>query len=249
MSKDSKLVNVAKEDKSSKGFGVDESGKIVKIKDKGNNPKRATTHRVLAIVLWVLAIAFEILAIFRFTGRIEWFPGIKAMTFVIACIVLDLACFVPASLLWKKANHIDPASEKNKLKFWINNNLGSILSLIAFLPIIVVVLTDKNADKKSKTIVTVIAAVALIIAGVTGYDFHPVSQEMLSRAEQEVSAVSTDGYVYWAKYSKKYHVDKNCPAFSHSDTVYQGTVKQAYEKNLTDPCRRCIPEIKDSDAE
>ena len=33
-------------------------------------------------------------------------------------------------------------------------------------------------------------------------------------------------------------------AFSNSETVYKGTVKQAFEKNLTEPCRRCIPELE-----
>ncbi len=99
-------------------------------------------------------------------------------------------------------------------------------------------------DKKSKTIVSAVAAVLLIIAGVSSYDFNPVSSEQLQKAEQEVMAVSEDGFVYWAPTSKKYHVDPDCPAFSNSETVYKGTVKQAFEKNLTEPCRRCIPELE-----
>jgi hypothetical protein len=55
--------------------------------------------------------------------------------------------------LWKKANHIDPASEKNKAKFWLWNNLGTILSVLAFLPIIILVFTNKDLDKKSKGLV------------------------------------------------------------------------------------------------
>ena len=81
-------------------------------------------------------------------------------------------------------------------------------------------------------------------------DFNPVSSEQLAKAEQEVEAVGKQGedgkyYVYWAPHSKKYHVDPDCPAFSQSETVYEGTVKQAFEKNLTEPCRRCIPELHD----
>jgi hypothetical protein len=74
--------------------------------------------------------------------------------------------------------------------------------------------------------------------------------EWLERAEQEVLQVSPSGTVYWAEYSKKYHVDKDCPAFSNSETVYEGTVRDAYERWLTDPCRRCIPEYhEDEDAD
>ena len=87
--------------------------------------------------------------------------------------------------------------------------------------------------------------IALLIAGVSSYDFNPVSSEQLERAEQEVMNVSETGHVYWAPHSKKYHVDPDCPAFSQSETVYEGTVKQAFENNLTDPCRRCIPALED----
>jgi uncharacterized BrkB/YihY/UPF0761 family membrane protein len=72
--------------------------------------------------------------------------------------------FIIGSLLWKKANHIDPISEENKVKFWLWNNLGTILSVLAFLPIIIFVLSNKKLDKKSKTMVTAIAVVALAIA-------------------------------------------------------------------------------------
>ena len=166
------------------------------------------------------------------------------MRFLIICIVLDLIFVIIGSLLWKKANHIDPASEKNKTKFWLWNNLGTILSIIAFLPLIILIFTNKDLDKKSKSIVGVVAIAALAIAGLSSYERNPVSMEWLERAEQEVLQVSPSGTVYWAEHSKKYHVDKDCPAFSNSKTVYEGSVKDAYERWLTDPCRRCIPEYK-----
>ena len=71
--------------------------------------------------------------------------------------------------------------------------------------------------------------------------------EWLERAEQEVLQVSPSGTVYWAEHSKKYHVDQDCPAFSRSETVYEGTVRDAYERWLTDPCRRCIPEYNEEE--
>ena len=248
MAKKKEIVNITKErEKTKEKYGKDSHGKIIKLEDKGDYKKRATTRRVIAIVLWIIAIFFEVVGILRLNGNIELFSSLDVTTFLIICIVLDLLFFIPGSLLWKKANHIDPASEKNKTKFWIINNLGTILSVIAFLPIIIVVLTNKDLDKKSKTIVTVIAALALVIAGVSSYDFNPVSSEQLDRAEQEVLNVSGGNTVYWAPHSKKYHVDPDCPAFSQSETVYEGTVKQAYERGLTEPCRRCIPELEDEE--
>ena len=244
MAKEKKIVDITGEsEKSNERFGKDAKGNIIKLEDKGDNKQRAKTKRILAIVLWVIAIAFEVVGILRLTDKINLFANMDKTTFLIICIVLDLIFFIPGSLLWKKANHIDPISEKDKTKFWIWNNLGTILSVLAFLPIIVFVLANKDLDKKSKTIVTAIAAGALLIAGVSSYDFNPVSSEALKQAEKEVEAVSGSTTVYWAKHSKKYHVDPDCPAFSQSDEIYEGTVAQAYEHNLTEPCRRCIPEL------
>ena len=248
MAKEKKIVDITKDDTvSTEKYGKDSKGKIVKLEDKGDYKERAKSKRILAIVLWVIAIAFEVIGILRLSGTINLFSNLSVTTFLVICILLDLAFFIPGSLLWKKANHIDPASEKDKTKFWIINNLGTILSVLAFLPLIIFVLTNKDLDKKSKSIVTVVAVIALLIAGVTSYDFNPVSREQLERAEKEVLNVSESGKVYWAPHSKKYHVDPDCPAFSQSETVYEGTVKQAYEHNLTDPCRRCIPELKEEE--
>ena len=255
MAKEKKIVDITKEDtESTEKYGKDSKGKIVKLEDKGDYKKRAKKKRILAVILWVIAIVFEVIGILRLNGIIDLFSNLSVTTFLIICILLDLAFFIPGSLLWKKANHIDPASEKDKTKFWVINNLGTILSVLAFLPLIIFVLTNKDLDKKSKSIVTVVAVIALLVAGVTSYDFNPVSREQLERAEKEVVATKDfekndngEPVVYWAPHSKKYHLHKDCPAFSQSETVYEGTVKQAYEHNLTDPCRRCIPELKEEE--
>ena len=251
MVKEKKYVKVQSEETESKEvYWKDSQGKIIKIEQTGDPHKRATCKRIWAIVCWVIAIAFEAIWILKLTEVINWFSGLDITTFLIICIVLDLIFVIIGSLLWKKANHIDPASEKNKTKFWLWNNLWTILSVIAFLPIIILIFTDKDLDKKSKWLVGTIAIIALAIAGLASYDWNPVSMEWLERAEKEVLQVSPSGTVYWAEHSKKYHVDQDCPAFSRSETVYEGTVRDAYERWLTDPCRRCIPEYnEDEDTE
>jgi hypothetical protein len=165
MAKEKKYVKVESEkSESNEVYGKDNHGKIIKIEQTGDPKKRATCKRVWAIVCWVIAIAFEVIGILRLTDIINWFSGLNVTTFLIICIVLDLIFVVIGSLLWKKANHIDPASEKNKLKFWLWNNLGTIISIIAFLPLIIFVFSDKKLDKKSKGIIGGIAIVALAIA-------------------------------------------------------------------------------------
>ena len=251
MAKEKKYVKIESEkSETNEVYGKDSHWKIIKIEQTGDPKKRARTRRILAIIFWIIAIAFEVIWILRLTDVINWFSGLDITYFLLICLWLDLLFFIPGSLLWKKANHIDPVSEKNKAKFRIWNNLWSILSVLAFLPIIIFVFADKDLDKKSKKLVGGVAVAALVIAGLVSYDYNPVSMEWLERAEQEVLQVSPDGIVYWAPNSKKYHVDKDCPAFSRSETVYEWTVRDAYERWLTDPCRRCIPEYhEDEDVE
>ena len=251
--KDRKIIEVAEKD-SGKKIGVDSKGKLVEVKE---TPREgAKTKRIIAICLWLVGIFFEVVAILRLKGTIDWLPKMSETTFLIICLVLDCIAVLIGSQFWKKANHIDPASEKNKTKFWIQNNLGSIISVIAFLPIIILVLTDKDMDKKNKTIVSVVAIVCLLVAGIGSYDFNPISSEQLDRAQQEVLATGNydtneagEAIVYWAEHSKKYHVDKDCPALQNSENVFYGTVKAAYEKGLTEPCRRCIHELEKDDHE
>ena len=230
-------------------YWKDSHGKIIKIEQTWDPKKRAGCRRFFAVLCRLIAVVFEVIGILRLNGNINWFSNMEVVTFLLICLWIDLVFVIIWSLLWKKANHIDPASEKNKAKFWLWNNLGTILSVVTFLPIIILVFANKDLDKKSKWLVWGVAIAALIIAGLASYDFNPVSSEQLLRAEQEVLQVSPDGKVYRAEYSKKYHVDPDCPAFSNSETVYEWTVADAYERGLTDPCRRCIPELSDEEYE
>ena len=249
--KNREFIAVEEKEKDGKKIGVDSKGRLVEVKA---TPKEgAKAKRIIAICLWLVGIFFEIIAILRLKGTIEWIPSLSEVTFLIICLVLDCIAVVVGSQFWKKANHIDPASEKNKIKFWVQNNLGTIISVIAFLPIIIFVLTDKEMDKKNKTIVSIVAVIALLIAGVSSYDFNPISIEQLDKAEKEVLATENfdtnedgEAIVYWARYSKKYHVDKDCPALKNSEKIFAGTVRAAYEKNLTDPCRKCIPALEEN---
>lgn len=237
MAKAKKIVDVSNLAKEGDEV-VLKNGKTIK---EGKEPKSGW-RRALAITSWILAIASEVCAILYLVGKIN-ITSLNKTTWLIIFIAIDLIFFVIGSLLWKKANHITPKSEKNKFTFWIWNNLGTILSVLAFLPLIIFVLMNKDMDKKSKSIVAGVAAVALAIAGITGYDFNPVSSE---KVMQEQANIESLGYkeVYWAPNSKKYHVDPDCSYFSNSSEIYKGTVADAYKngQKLEGPCSRCVGE-------
>ncbi|MBQ4600021.1 MAG: hypothetical protein IJB17_00100 [Oscillospiraceae bacterium] len=193
----------------------------------------ATGLRIGAVVLWVVAIALEVVALLILNGTINW-TFMPSLWQIIIALVLDLVCVIIGAQLWKKANRIKPASKKNKFLFWLWNNMGVIVCAFAFIPFVILALTDKKADKKTKTIATVVAIIALLIGGVASYDFDPVSQEDLSAA----TAAITDN-VYWSTFGKVYHTHEDCQALNQSDSLTMGSVEQAIAANRTRLCAFC----------
>ena len=208
----------------------DTTRKVKEAKPNGN-PK---TLRIIAFVLWVLALAFEVCALFVFLGKID-LKFISQIAQLILFLVLDLAAVIAGAQFWKKANHIDPASEANQVKFWLWNNMGIIALAICFFPFIILVLTNKDADKKTKTIATVAAVICLLIGGVASYDWNPVS------VEQKEAAVDVLGSetVYWSTFGKVYHTHDDCSHLNRSETLTYGTVEEAIANNRVRLCKTC----------
>ena len=194
----------------------------------------ATGYRLGAIGLWVAAFICEVLAVLILFGKInlKFMPTLGQL---ILFIILDLAFLIIGSQLWKKANHIKPMSEKNPTLFWIWNNMGVIVAVICFCPLIILLLTNKDLDKRTKTIATVVAIIALLIGGVSGYDFNPVSQEQQQAAIEELG----ETVVYWAPFGKVYHTHEDCGALNQTDTLTYGDVEQAIAAGRTRLCSFC----------
>lgn len=82
-----------------------------------NKPTGGSTVglRIGAIVLWLVAIVFEVLAIMAitkdFTIQFAKNGNTNMWILLIGCIVLDMAACITAAQLWKKANHIRPMSD------------------------------------------------------------------------------------------------------------------------------------------
>jgi len=189
--------------------------------------------RAGAVVLWVIALALEILAVMIFTGKVNW-TFMPSMYQLVGALVLDLVFVIIGAQLWKKANHIKPASEKNKFTFWLWNNMGVIVCAVCFIPFVVIALLNKEADKKTKAIAVAVAAIALIIGGLASYDWNPVSVEQQQAA---INAIADD--VYWSPFGKVYHTHDDCQSLNQSDELTYGTVEQAIAANRTRLCSFC----------
>lgn len=194
--------------------------------------------RVGAIVLWLLALGFEVLAILVAVEKFapKFLDSMPLWLPVVILLALDLACLILGSQLWKKANHINPFSEKNKALFWLWNNLGLVVAVLAFVPFIVILATNKDADPKLKKIGIIAAVVALLIGGAASIDWNPVSKEQKEAAVENITDV-----VYWTntRSGKAYHTHEDCQTLNQTDELVAGTVSQAIEANRVKLCYFC----------
>ncbi len=203
--------------------------------------EKALKFRLFALLSWAVAIGIEIWAI-MFLQK----PPINT-TYLIIMIVVIMIFAIIGSLLWKKANRFDPASEKNKVKFFIQNQLGVIITVIAFLPLIILIFTNKDLKGKQKGLVGTIAIIALVVAGYFGVDFNPASIEQYTQETALVESLMGKNLVYWTDFGTKYHTYSDCYHINtkKTDEIFEGTVAKAYElENIKELCKTCEKRAK-----
>jgi len=88
---------------------------------------------------------------------------------------------IAGSVLWKKANRHDPATKAEPAKFFIQNQLGAIITIIAFLPLLALVFLDKDMDPKTKKVAGGVGVALAALATVVGIDFDPPSTEQYTQ--------------------------------------------------------------------
>jgi hypothetical protein len=145
----------------------------------------ATALRIFALLCWIVAIGGEIAGIYLLIqhkfdhGNLPLLIG----------LLVGIAVFaIAGNLLWKAANRHDPARESDTARFFFQNQLGAIITLIAFLPLLFLILTDKNMDPQTKKVAGGVGAVLAVIATLFGVSYHPPSVEQYT---QDMNACAT----------------------------------------------------------
>ena len=199
---------------------------------------QATTGRIVALVLWVLAIAIELFAIFWVLKQ----HSVNLVVLIVAIVVMGVLAIV-GNLLWKRANRLDPASTADPVRFFVQNQLGAILAIVAFLPLIVMIFMNKNMTARQKGIAGSIGIVVFAVAGIAGISFNPPSVEQNTQQSghpslQKFPAESAVviGYtgkdlVFWTKDGTVYHLCQAASALQHEsqdNTIYSGSVADAH---------------------
>ena len=134
----------------------------------------AARLRLFAAIAWVIAIGGEITGIVLLRQHTFDHGNLPLLLGILAGIAVFA---IAGSLLWKAANKHDPARASDRARFFFQNQLGAIITLIAFLPLIVLIFMDKDMDPKTKKIAGGVGAVLAVIATLIGVSWNPPSVE------------------------------------------------------------------------
>lgn len=147
---------------------------------------KAKKLRLMAGGSWFVAIGTEIAAIVMVLKDTFNSGG---MVLLIGLLIVIAIFAILGSILWKKANRHDPASKAEPVKFFVQNQLGAIITLIAFLPLLAMIFLDKDMDPKTKKVAGSVGVVlALVATFVFGADYNPASQEQYTQDMNECAA-------------------------------------------------------------
>jgi hypothetical protein len=145
----------------------------------------ATRLRLFAAIAWVIAIGGEVAGVVLLLqhkfdhGNLPLLIG----------ILVGIAIFaIAGSLMWKAANKQDPASRADSARFFFQNQLGAIITVIAFLPLLVLIFMDKDMDPKNKKIAGGVGVVLAIVAALFGVSYHPPSVEQYTQDMNKCAA-------------------------------------------------------------
>lgn len=213
---------------------------------------KATRFRWIAAGLWAVAIALEAVAIFWLlrqrefvgedgvlvrdpgTGLLEeqgvtaTFPQWAFISLIVALVVIA-ALSIIGSMLWKKANRLDPARQSETVKFFVQNQLGAIIAIIAFLPLIILVFTNKDMDGKQKGIAGAIGIVLAVAATAFGIDYNPASVEKYTADQSTVIQLLGQDEVVWVDGGSVYHVCEDVSDIQTGSDKRVGTTAEAIE--------------------
>ena len=145
----------------------------------------ATRLRIFAALSWVIAIGTEIAGVVLLRQH-KFDHG--NLPLLIGLLVAIAVFAIAGSLMWKAANKHDPASKSDTVRFFVQNQLGAIITVLAFLPLIVLIFMDKDMDPKNKKIAGGIGVVLAAGATLIGINFNPPSVEQYTQDMNKCAA-------------------------------------------------------------
>ncbi len=167
-----------------------EKGDVTKAWAATQDQKGASRRlRIFALLSWAVAIGGEIAGIYMLVKLHKFDAASGGNLPLLIGLLVGIAVFaIAGSMLWKAANKHSPATKAEPFRFFVQNQLGAIISLIAFLPLLALIFLDKDMDPKNKKIAGGIGAVLAVLATLMGVSFKPPSVEQYT---QDMNACAT----------------------------------------------------------
>lgn len=210
---------------------------------------QSTRLRIVALVLWVIAIGLEATGIFWLlrqrefvgqdglvrdpsTGLIQdehataQFPQWAFVSLLVLLVVIA-ALSITGSLLWKKANRLDPAKSSDKVRFFVQNQLGAIIAIVAFLPLIILIFTNKDMSQGQKATAGIVGIVLAAAAVAFGIDYNPPSVEKYTADQSAVIQLLGKDEVVWVDGGSVYHVCAKVSDIQTGSDKRTGTTAEA----------------------
>src|SRR4051795_2439177 len=187
--------------------------------------------RIFAALSWIVAIGTEIAGIVMLRQH-KFDHG--NLPLLIGLLVVIAIFAIAGSLMWKAANKQDPARESDTVRFFVQNQLGAIITVLAFLPLIVLIFMDKDMDPKNKKIAGGIGVVLAAAATLIGVDFNPPSVEQYTEdmnkcaAEIKASQPTKDCSPEVAQQAKAIAADSKTVAEATKDPAHPGGLDAVY---------------------
>ena len=229
--------------------------------------KKATTLRWLAMALWIIAIASEAVAIFWLlpqrvvvgadgelvrdpdTGLLQEqgatveFPQWAFVTLLVMLVVIA-ALAITGSVLWKKANRLDPARRSDKVRFFVQNQLGAIIAIIAFLPLVILIFLNKDMDKGQKATAGIVGVALAAVAVFFGADFAPPSVEQYTADQSTVIMLLGEDAVTWVDGGAVYHVCDTVSDIQTGSEIKYGTTGEAIDAGKSRLTLKFVSELQ-----
>ena len=214
-----------------------------------------------SLILLLIGAALAIFWVLRRPMENGAFPTWAWILLLGILVAIGLLTFFGGQL-WKQANRLDPASKSNKVAFFVQNQLGAIITIIAFVPLIVLIFLNKDMDGKQKGIAGAVGIVLLLVAGYFSTSLSSPSVEQYTTEANTVESITGSNLVYWTKSGEVFHLCDDASAVnleSKDNTIYSGTVADAHANGKdrltlqveqeTEQCGFDAPAAEETDAE
>ena len=224
------------------GTEVETEVDVTKAWQATNDQKaKAKKLRLMAGGSWFVAIATEIAAIVLLL-RDTFNSG--GLVLLIGLLVVIAVFAMLGSILWKKSNRHDPATKAEPFKFFVQNQLGAIITVIAFLPLLALIFLDKDMDPKNKKIAGAVGVGLALIATTVGIDFKPPSTEQytqdMNECARQIKAGEATTACSPAVAEQAQEIARDTEAVSEAtggqDVVYWIAPKDGREKSANSSC-------------